>query len=178
MSCDIYETWDELNCFLLALSSHYASVLRPPTDEDKVCHFEDSLNLKIPRDYRDFLMIHDGCNTGDDNEFIVFAFYGIAELAMHTSRLREQQRADSRHRSFEQGGWDDQKLLIGTTSAGWDLVLDCCKGVPYVFAKSNYALPLADSFLGYLAGLKENLRDNRFTMIESRIFMDEWGQRY
>lgn len=132
------------------------------------------MKVALPRDYREFLKIHNGCH--DNRLLFAFSLFSVEEIESRTQEVREYFREASR--GFTDGGWDRQKLMIGDSYVGWSLAIDCVSAAPFVYAQNNYALPLAESFSDYLIGLKDNLRDGNYQVVKGEIFMDEWGQRF
>lgn len=174
MSCMIYGVYDELIAALTSIAPHYQQLLEPPATEETLGNLEKALDVALPSDFREFLKMHNGCHG--KKLFIAFSLFSADEVASRTKRVRED--LNESDRSFTEGGWDSQKLLIGDSYVGWELALDCNSGTLFVYAQSNYALPLAGSFTDYLVGLKNNLRDGKYQVIRGEIFMDEWGQRF
>ena len=169
----IYEVCDELIAALTAIAPHYQQLLEPSASETEICELEATLEVSLPSDYREFLKFHNGCR---DNELLIaFSLFSMDEIVSKTTTLREELKDSNRR--FTEGGWDNQKLMIGDSYFGWVLALDCSSGTPFVYARSNYALPLAASFTDYLVGLKENLRDGKYKVVGGEVFMDEWGER-
>lgn len=170
----IYEVRDELISMLISIAPDYQQLLNPSSTEEAIRNLEEALEVALPRDYREFLKSHNGCHR--ERLLIAFSLFGVDEIVSKTKRLREDLKESSRN--FADGGWDSQKLSIGDSHVGWTLAIDCSSGTPFVYAQSNYALPLAGSFLEYLVGLKDNLRDGRYQVVRGNVFMVEWGQRF
>ncbi len=169
----IYEVCNELIATLASIASHYQQLLEGPATEKALSNLEETLEIVLPSDYRDFLRMHNGCR--DSKLLIAFSLFSADAITSRTQEVRKDQEESDR--IFAEGGWDSQKLLIGDSHVGWTLVMDCSSGTLFVYAQNNYALPLANSFTDYLVGLKDNLRDGKYQVISGEIFMDEWGQR-
>lgn len=170
----IYEVCDELLSALTSISPHYKQVLNRSATENALNALEKTLDVSLPSDYREFLKIHNGCHGS--KLLVAFALFSTDEIASKTKMIREDFK-ESR-KTFTDGGWDSQKLMVGDSGVGWTLAIDCNSGAPFVYAQSNYALPLAKSFTAYLVGLKDNLRDGQYHVVRGEVFMDEWGQRF
>jgi len=174
VSCMICEVWDELLRYLQSIAPTYVQqIMKPPATDRTICDLEETLNVVLPNDYRDFLKIHNGNRSG--KRFFAFSLFGVAEIASETSKARQE--FFNLNRGFSEGGWDGQKIMIGDNQVGWKLAIDCDSGAPYVYYRANYAIPLAASFLEYLAGLRDNLQRGKFEVIGDEIFMNQWGQR-
>lgn len=174
MSCMIYEVCDELIANLASIAPQYQQLLEDPATEKALCNLEETLEVVLPSDFRDFLKIHNGCRGS--KLLIAFSLFSADAITSKTKEVRQDHEESDRN--FTEGGWDSQKLVIGDSHVGWTLAMDCNSGTLFVYVQNNYALPLADSFTDYLVGLKDNLRDGKYQVVRGEIFMDEWGQRF
>jgi cell wall assembly regulator SMI1 len=174
MSGMISEAYDELFAMLESISPHYQQIFLPPATEIELCSLEKTCEISLPGDFRQFLKRHNGCRG--DKLFVAFSLLSTDGIASKTLGIREEFKESER--PFTEGGWDRQKLIIGDSLVGWTLVIDCPSGALYVYAQHNYAVPLAGSFVSYLVGLKDNLRDGKYRVVKNEIFMEEWGQRF
>ena len=173
MSCEIYEIWDELCSNLFSIAPDYHALLATGTSGLAIAAVERNLCLEFPQAYSEFLRMHNGTRG---NLFMTFEFLSIHEVraATHSKRASHS----SSDRNFLEGGWDQQKVCIGDSQIGWEMVLDCESQAVFVYAQSNYALQLAESFQDYVAGLRDNLKNGHYEIVKGKVFMGEWGVRW
>ena len=173
MSCGIYEIWDELCSQLFTIAPAYRTRLARSATERAINAVQRNLGISLPPAYAEFLRIHNGTCS---QVFIAFELFGVADIRAATHAMRLESQASEQ--PFLEGGWDQQKLLVGDSQIGWKLVVDCETGAVFVYDPNNYADPLADSFEGYLSGLRDNLRNQHYQLIDDEVFMEAWGARW
>lgn len=174
MSCEIYEIWDELCSDLFAIAPAYQTLLAKPASDTAIEAVQTRLNVLVPDSYREFLRIHDGTQS---RVFVAFELFDILNVRKATHARRLEELGALWDRTFLEGGWDETKLVIGDSQIGWKMVLDCETEAIFVHEQSNYSLKLADSFVAYLIGLRENLRHGHYQLINGKVFMGDWGAK-
>lgn len=155
-----------------------------PTTEAEIAQFETQIGHRLPDDYREFLLTHNGGRPEPDaftltiwghaEEDVVMCFFPMRDLSLGTVEVEDfaELRSWPLHCAWEDLSNDlrnlyeielDETLLpIGTDGSGnyFCVVLDGSRRGSILFLEHEMAgtEPLADSFMAFLAGLRQRER--------------------
>ena len=155
-----------------------------PTNESEIAKFEELVGFRLPDDYRDFLLQHNGgCPEPDaftlsiwgfDEEDVVMCFFPMRDLSLGTVEVEEfdELRSWPLHCAWEdlqndlknlyEQELDETLLPIGTDGSSnyFCLVLDGPRRGNVLFLEHEMAETeaLAESFTVFIAGLRNRER--------------------
>ncbi len=155
-----------------------------PTCEDEIVKFEEHIGHRLPDDYREFLLQHNGGSPEPDaftlvmdereEEDIVMCFFPMRDLSLGTIEVEEfdELRSWPVHCAWEdltddlenlyEKELDETLLPIGTDGSTnyFCLVLDGARRGSILFLENEMAetVPLASSFTAFLASLRQRER--------------------
>lgn len=178
----VNRAWDEIELLVGQLDAKQLDSLNPPATKAQLDELSQSLSLNLPAEIEASLLRHNGCKH--DNVFLLYHFFSTEQIANKTlgaRRKREVWMMENPGESFdfEDGGWNDQLILMGTSFAGVDLVIDspdCDTAVPYIRVSCNYSMQLTYNYSTYLESFAYHLRNGNYINEFGTLEFDHWAE--
>ena len=178
----VNSAWDEIEQLVSNLNAKQLDDLAPPATEKQLQQLSRSIGLNLPPELSAHLLRHNGCVDG--GSFLCFHFLSTEEIvkktrAAETDFSQWQTENPQDRMSFVEGGWEECLIVVGTSGACRNLVLqmpDCETANPYLHMPQNYAMPLASDLATYLESIAFHLRRGKYLKENGVIEFDHWAE--
>jgi len=148
---------------LAKISKHSAARLNPPAQKGDVAELSSNFTIPLPVDFVEAFTFFDG--EHEDSAAMDFRLLSLEEILSVTAERNEENQElaglfdDEPAAKFEDGGWSDSVVVIGSSTADWELVLNLVDGAVYQFQMGNPPCKTAASYREYLNNQLAKLND-------------------
>lgn len=174
----VNKAWDQIESKVAELDPKQLKLLRPPATKKEVDDLSKAIGINLPPDIVASLMRHNGCQQ--DKCFLRYHYYPADKIAEATIEKREWYEThadenDGLKDPLDKGGWDSEAIMFATTFAGYEFAIlceNCETAVPYFYACNNYALTMAQDYVGYLEKMVLHLETGIFEWHEGTLVVN------
>lgn len=181
---DIPTTWNRFENWLTKNASHLLSDLNAPASQDGIEKLEKSLKVKLPKEYIEFLKIHDGQNQNSeegliDTEELLSSDRILSEWTVWKNLLDDgdfKGYESTPEKGIKSDWWNPKWIPITHDGSGnfYGIDLDPAQGgksgqIIRMWHDSDERELIANSFQGWISKYVEDLEKGNY------VYSEEWG---